>query len=377
MKSRTEYDGLLKSLSENAKTLELDGLTVEVRDCADRQPGRADPRSAAAARLTWAEFTARRAELDPELWANEDHLFGPADPQGYSPLELLRFQFGWTSSDLSTGVRTLHRQVPGPRGPVSVYQYEVLSACADRPCMVFFHGGGFFGGVIPTVENQCKLLAQLSGGVVLSVEYPLCPEHKFPEGFDACYAAVEWVWAHAQELGVSREKLGVCGDSAGGNLSLACSLRDRDEGKGMISYQALIYPTVSRLEKVGAAHYWKPELYENPDRDPLIDEQIRVIGSMGSECNGWYTAPGEDLQNPYLSPLFGDPAGLPKTLLMTAEYDFLRAECEEYSRRLCAAGVENRHIRYGGIFHGTFDRLGYAPQVEDMLREIAADMKAL
>ena len=377
MKSRAEYDKLLKSLSENAREIEVNGLTVEVRDCADRRPGRPDPRSVVAARLTRGQFASRRSELDPELWANEDHLFGPQDPQHYSTLDLLRFQFGWTSSDLSTGVRTLHRQVPGPRGPVSVYQYEVLSAAEDRPCMVFIHGGGFFGGVIPTVENQCKLLAQLSGGVVLSVEYPLCPEHKYPQGFDACYAAVEWAFAHAAELGVSRKKLCVSGDSAGGNLSLACSLRDRDEGKGMIAYQALIYPTVSRLEKVGAAHYWKPELYENPENDPLIDEQIRVIGSMGDECNGWYTETGEDLKSPYLSPLFGDPAGLPKTLLITAEYDFLRAECEEYSRRLCAAGVENRHIRYGGIFHGTFDRLGYAPQVEDMLREIAKDMRAL
>ena len=92
--------------------------------------------------------------------------------------------------------------------------------------------------------------------------YKRQPEHKYPQGFEACYAAVEWAFAHAAELGVSRKKLCVSGDSAGGNLSLACSLRDRDEGKGMIAYQALIYPTVSRLEKVGAARYWKPELYD-------------------------------------------------------------------------------------------------------------------
>ena len=86
MKSRAEYDKLLKSLSENARKIEVNGLTVEVRDCADRQPGRPDPRSAASARLTRAQFAARRSELDPELWANEDHLFGPQDPQNYSCL---------------------------------------------------------------------------------------------------------------------------------------------------------------------------------------------------------------------------------------------------------------------------------------------------
>lgn len=377
MKSRTEYDKLLNSLSQNASVIEVDGLTVEVRNCFDREQGKVDPRSAFASRLSREDFTLRHDELDPELWANCEHLFGPDAPETFSPLELLRCQFGWTSSDLSTGVRTMHREIPGTDGPVSVYQYEVLSAKGQRPCMVFIHGGGFFGGVISTVENQCKLLAQLMGGVVFSVEYPLSPENKFPAGFNACYNTVEWVYANADTLGISREKIGVSGDSAGGNLSLGCALRDRDEGKHMISYQALIYPTMSRFEKVGSAKYWDPQNYENPNNDPLIEKEIRLIGSMGDQCNNWYLDEGMDPSHPYVSPIFGGMEGLPKTLMITAEYDFLRAECEEYSRMLKKAGIDGRHIRYGGIFHGTFDRLGYAPQVEDMLRVIAEDMMKL
>ena len=145
----------------------------------------------------------------------------------------------------------------------------------------------------------------------------------------------------------------------------------------MLRYQCLIYPTVSREESVGHATWWKPESYDDPENDPLIQQQIRVIGSMGNTCSDWYMEEGQDPRNPYLSPIFADLAGLPKTLVITAEYDFLRTECEAFTRRLLEAGVQTRHIRYGGIFHGTFDRLGYAPQVEDMLLEIAKDMKNL
>ncbi len=377
MKDRKEYDALLRSLKEGAVTIELEGAAIELRSCADRQPGQVDPRSALAAHLTREEFAARRLELDGELWANEDHLFGPPDPENYSPLALLRFQFGWTSSDLSCGIRTLHREIPSPDGPVSVYQYERVSPRPDRPCVVLIHGGGFFGGVIPTVENQCKLLAQLMDGVVLAVEYPLCPEHKYPAGFNACWATVVWAHENAAALGVGKNKIGVAGDSAGGNLSLACGLRDRDEGGGRIAFLGLIYPTLSRRESLHSARWWRPELYENPSGDPLIDQQIRQIGLTEDQTTSWYLPEGQDPDDPYVSPIEADPAGLPKVLLMTAEYDFLRAECDAYAGMLARAGVPCRCIRYGGIFHGTFDRLGYAPQVEDMLREIASEMSAL
>ena len=98
---------------------------------------------------------------------------------------------------------------------------------------------------------------------------------------------------------------------------------------------------------------------------------------MGDQTSDWYLPEGQDPDDPYVSPIEADPAGLPKVLLMTAEYDFLRAECDAYAGMLKKAGVPCRCIRYGGIFHGTFDRLGYAPQVEDMLREIASEMRAL
>lgn len=372
-----EYGRLLRSLKEHATKIHEDGLEIEVRSCADREAGKADPRSAAAAGVTRDDFLHFRERLHPQLWANETHLLGPEHVKGDSKLEFLRAQFGWISSDMSTGIRTTSHEMAYAGENFRLYQYEILSTATDRPALIFIHGGGFFGGDIATVENQCKLLAQLSGGVVFSVDYPLSPEHPYPAGFDACYEALRWVHAHAAGLGIAADKIGMAGDSAGGNLTLACALRDRMEGTHMLSYEALIYPGSHVGETLERPVCWRPELYDNPGQDALIEAQIRVIGETSVMAAAWYIPEGVDITQPGISPILADLSGLPKTTVMTAEYDFLRASCEALSRKLTAAGVETRHIRYGGIFHGTFDRLGYAPQVEDMLREIALDLKNL
>jgi acetyl esterase/lipase len=214
--------------------------------------------------------------------------------------------------------------------------------------------------------------------VVLSVDYPLAPESPFPVGFDCCYAVLEYALGGAEALGVDGAKTGVAGDSAGGNLAAVCALRNRDEGRRPLAFQALIYPTLSRAEKPGDPYwYWRADKYDNPENDPLIAFQSGYIGKQGRELNGWYVPPGTDIYSPYISPIAAPAAGLPQTLIFTAEYDFLRIECEEYTDILRKAGVPCRHIRYGGITHGTFDRLGYAPQVEDMINEIAKLLRSL
>jgi acetyl esterase/lipase len=309
-----------------------------------------------------------------------DHLFEPRHAQGRTQLEILRTLFGWASVDMSRGVGTKRICVESPWGPVVCWAYEkeTPAPVKDRPGLVFFHGGGFFAGSIATVENQCRLIAQRAGALVLSVDYPLAPENPYPIGFDCCYAVLEWAARNAGPLGIDGGKIALAGDSAGGNLALCCALRSRDSGGPPVAYQALIYPVLSRAEGPEDPHwYWTGDIYDNPDRDPLIEEQILAIQKLSPPMNRWYLPPESGRFLPYASPITAAPEGLPTTLMLTAEYDFLRAECEEYSRMLARAGVENRHIRYGGITHGTFDRLGYAPQAEDMVNEIVKDLENL
>jgi acetyl esterase/lipase len=372
------YQELLESLTSLHNTCSVDWIDIEIRDCSDRIPGKLDPHTTLALGLTREEFEKNFNLYDRELWPNGIHLLGPRNTEGRTRLEIYRASFGWKSNDLSHSVSSSFFCIPSEEGPVTIYRYEPDRRQKPSPCLVFFHGGGFFAGDIATVENQCKLIAERAGALVLSVDYPLAPESPFPEGFNCCYAAVEYARDNADTLGIDRTKIGVGGDSAGGNLAAACGLRNRDEGRWSLAYQALIYPTLSRAEKPGDPYwYWKADAYDNPQKDPVIAFQSSYIGEQNSELNGWYVPADTDKYIPYLSPIVASTVGLPETLVITAEYDFLRIECEEYSKMLKKADVPSRHIRYGGITHGTFDRLGYAPQVEDIINEIAKDLREL
>jgi acetyl esterase/lipase len=372
------YNRLLISLSRDAVMTAVDGLPVEVRNCEDRIRGELDPRTALTLRLKRDDFEKNFKKYDAALWPNGVHLFGPRAIEGRTMLEILRLTFGWVSEDISEGVRASRIYIESDWGPVAARTYEHPAHTKKRPCLLYFHGGGFFGGDVGTVENQGKLIARRAGALVVSVDYPLAPENQYPIPLDCCYAVLEWVHTNAAALGIDGDKIAVAGDSAGANLALACALRNRDEGTWAVAYQALIYPALSRAEKPADPYwYWTPDAYENPSGDPVINEQIRAISALSKPLNRWYIPKGTDPYLPYLNPISAPAEGLPKTTIMTAEYDFLRMECEEYSRILMRAGVTHRHIRYGGITHGTFDRLGYAPQVEDMINEIVKDIVSL
>ena len=126
------------------------------------------------------------------------------------------------------------RTIPGPHGeiPVRIYRPhpdEGAAADAALPCLLYFHGGGWVIGTLDSTDAICKAVANRAKCVVVSVDYRLAPEHKFPIPLDDCYAATQWVAAHGSEIGVDSSRLAVGGDSAGGNLAAAVSLRARDE----------------------------------------------------------------------------------------------------------------------------------------------------
>lgn len=372
-------DSLLNSLKANEKTVKEGNVAIQIRSCEDHISGQIDARSRESAKMSREYFRANKSSCHRALRMNEDKLFGPEHPEYYpDPVSMMRYQFGWRSEDKSQGVRVIQEHLKNDQGSFCVWRYQTDMASPDRPCLVFFHGGAFVAGDTATVENHCKLIAQRSGAIVLSTDYPLAPENPFPAGFYACFDTVRWAYAHADKLGISRKKIGVGGDSAGGNLALACTLRDRDEGTGMISYQALIYPLLAwSFAPHEPFYYWNEEQYFNPQKDPLILQKIREIGDTLQNCCSLYIPKNTDKYHPYISPITASCMGLPKTLLITAEYDFLRSQCDAYLKMLNSAGVDVRAIRYDGIFHGTFDRLGYAPQIEDMLQEISDDLQKL
>ncbi|MDQ1720778.1 MAG: acetyl esterase [Pseudonocardiales bacterium] len=210
-----------------------------------------------------------------------------------------------------------------------------------RPALVYFFGGGWTLGQIDTCDGICRTLANAVGCVVIAAGYRLAPEHKFPVAVQNCYDAVSWIAEHADELGVDPGRLAVGGDSAGGNLAAAVTLLAKRRGGPSLAAQLLVYPNTC----FGA----DTESIRQND-DPIMFNRRSVDWYWGH-----YLSSPADGMDPLASPLLADDHdGLPAALVITAEYDPLRDEAEQYAHRLRAAGVPTELSRYEGMMHGFF-----------------------
>lgn len=251
-------------------------------------------------------------------------------------------------------------------GPASELRARVYAPSGDRPMavMVFFHGGGWVIGDLDTHDPLCRALANASGSIVVSVDYRLAPEHKFPAAVEDAYAATSWVADHAAELGADPDRLGVGGDSAGGNLSAAVALLARERGGPRLAYQLLLYPGVDMLMSM-------PSVIENGEGYFLTHADMIWFGNH-------YIRDQSDKLNPLASPLLAhDHATLPPAIVITAEYDPLRDEGEAYAEKLRKAGVPVTLRRYDGMIHGFLQMGGLVDRAREALREVGADVQAM
>ena len=281
--------------------------------------------------------------LDPQARAFLDQL----DELGAPPLyrqTLDEARDGFTLLATVAGppeepVPTEDRVVPGPGGEIPVRIYRP-TADGPLPVVVYFHGGGWVIGDIASHDTVCHRLAARVPTVVVSVDYRLAPEHRFPAAVEDCDAATSWVSAHAAELGADADRLAVAGDSAGGNLAAVVARRARDRGGPAIAFQLLIYPGTDMTRSL-PSHAANGSGY-------LLDSDT-MTWFLDSYLNG------ADPSHPDASPLFvEDLSGLPRALVITAEFDPLRDEGEAYAERLAEAGVEVTSSRYDGMFHGFY-----------------------
>ena len=225
------------------------------------------------------------------------------------------------------------------------------------PVITYFFGGGWVLGSLETCDGICRRLCTDTGALVVSVGYRLAPEHPFPAAPRDCHAAVRWLAEHAGELGGDPARIAVAGDSAGGNLAAAVTLQARESGTPLAA-QVLVYPNVAYGSDT-------PSMRDNAD--PYFFNRTSVAWYWGH-----YLADPADGADPLASPLRApDLSGLPPALVVTAEFDPLRDEGEQYAERLRAAGVPVELARYDGVTHGFFTMTGVLEEAREATVQVA------
>lgn len=254
--------------------------------------------------------------------------------------------------------------LPGPDGPIPLRIYSP-SADAGLPVLVWLHGGGWVIGNLDTHDPVCRRLCASSGAIVVSVEYRLAPEAKFPCAVDDCVAAWEWVTNNAETFGGDSERVALGGDSAGGNLAAVLALVARERGLQAPALQLLVYPVTDH-------EFESPSMIENAKGYGLETAHV-----------GWffdhYARSDADFADWRCSPMqASELAGLPPAIVITAEFDPLRDQGEAYGRRLQAAGVPTEIVRADGLFHGFFGMHAFLTPAQDSWdRAVAALVEAL
>jgi acetyl esterase len=261
-------------------------------------------------------------------------------------------------------------KVQGGAGPLAARVYR--PGAGKSPTVVFFHGGGWVAGDLETHDRQARWLAIETGAVVVSVDYRRPPETPFPGAFEDAFAAVKDVASRIAEFGGDADRLGVAGDSAGGNLAATTAIACRDAGIKLAA-QLLAYPVTDVLGNYADAS----ENARYPSRATNADGYFLSRAVMEWFC-GHYLADQAHGSDWRVSPLRArDHAGLAPAIICTAWFDPLRDEGIAYAAALETADVPTRHYGGEGLIHGYFG-LGEASEVARAEAQRArADFKAL
>lgn len=241
--------------------------------------------------------------------------------------------------------------IDGPGGNLTLrFYWPDVEQTALAPAIVFFHGGGHVIGSINSHDLVARNLCADTGYLVVSIDYRLAPEHKFPAAPEDCYAATQWVAANTRQLGVDPERIVVSGDSAGANLAAVVAMMAREAGGPALCHQLLIYPVADFAMDT-----------------PSYETYAKGAGILTAAGMAWfrehYLSGPEDRNDWRAAPLrAGDFSNLPPATVITAEYDVLHDEGVALAEALAAAGVPVAHRDYPGMMHGFYS---FAPVVDD------------
>jgi len=252
-----------------------------------------------------------------------------------------------------------HRVISGSNGylPIRIYR---PSDEPNLPVMLYLHGGGWVIGNMDGFEPTVRSLSNKGNFVVVQVQYQKAPEHPFPTPFNDCYSTLEWIVKNAQILKIDSTKIGVGGDSAGGNLAAAVAIKARDTGLVALAFQMLVYPCTGHDGSL-------PSASSNAEGFGLTSKVMRWFESQ-------YAPTQKELSNPYAFPAVSkDLSKLAPAIVVTAEYDPLADDGRLYAESLANAGVNVIFKEYEGAIHGFNALAGIAPEIANEVQQFLVE----
>ncbi|TQM33440.1 alpha/beta hydrolase [Nocardia bhagyanarayanae] len=254
--------------------------------------------------------------------------------------------------------------VPTRAGAIRARLYRADDTGRDggNPALAYLHGGGFVLGTLDGADEVCRAIAAGSGWTVVSLDYRLAPENRYPAALEDCLDAYAWLTRTAPELGIDPERIAIGGDSAGGNLAAALCLHRRDADLHLPVTQVLVYPAVDGT-------FTAPSWSEFADAPMLTAADARW-------CWDAYVGEGHRGDDHLAAPMRAESLrGLPPALILTAEVDPIRDDAEAYAARLRREGVTVSLTRYPGVFHGFFTEIGVFAQAKQAVDEVCLHLR--
>jgi acetyl esterase len=267
-----------------------------------------------------------------------------------------------TSGPVEPVREVINRFIPGPTADLPIRIYRPTDN-PTAPAIVHFHGGGFVLNYLDMYDASMSRLANQSGFTIIGVHYQKAPEHPFPIPFDDCFATLQWVLAHSDELMINRNFVGVAGDSAGATLASAVALKARDTGIAL-KFQVLIYPCNGRK--------FTTDSYEN----------MATGYGLTTQAMKWfwdqYLQGDSHDENPYAVPMTAkDFSGVAPAIILTAEFDPLLSDGEQYAALLHRDKVPVLYKQYDGMIHGFFTNMAVTPTAQEAIDFVADELKKL
>jgi acetyl esterase len=256
----------------------------------------------------------------------------------------------------------VNKFIPGPTADLPIRIYRPTTD-TKAPAIIYFHGGGWVLNFLDIYDASLSRLANQTGATIISVHYQKAPEHPFPIPFDDCYATLLWAIENADSLQIDKNRIGVAGDSAGGNLASAVALKARDNGINL-AFQLLVYPCNDR------------------DFDTASYKEHATGLGLTTQAMEWfwdqYLQGDAHDKNPYAIPQRAtDFSALAPAIFITAQYDPLISDSEKYAEVLRKAGVKVEYREYAGMIHGFFSNMGITPTAAEAIDFAAAEIRKI